>query len=187
MSNYLRPILRFGLITPGLLNGVLLGAAGMGIYKLAETRKVKNQVYQQEMLRQSAVKSLESKIALQRKDFADKKLILHSDSSQIFTRSLDSLLAKYKPVELERMGMVFLLDKGKVNRPVLSEATRVKSGFEGGIGPMQEALLQVESLMPQAVLEEMKITRKADLVTERRERLAFDITHVCWRAGEAKR
>ena len=187
MSNYLQPILRYGLITPLLFNGVLLGVVAVGIAKLDQTRRVKEEKYNQELQRKAAITSIEMKIAPNRKVFADQKQILQSDSSQTFSRTLDTMLPKYKSIELERMGMVFLLEKGKLNRPVLAEATRVRSGLEGGMGPMQEALLQVESLMPQAVLEELKITRKSDLVAERRERLAFDMTHICCKVGEAKR
>ena len=52
---------------------------------------------------------------------------------------------------------------------------------------MQEALLQVESLMPQAVLEELKITRKADLLLNQREFLVMEMTHACWKAVEEKK
>jgi hypothetical protein len=186
MSQYLRPILRYGLVTPVLFQGVLLGMAAFGITKLQATRALKEERYQEEIQRRAAVNAIEAKVAPKRKTFADQKLILQSDASQIFTRTLDSILPKYKSIELERIGMVFLLDKGKINRTLLADATRVKSGFEGGFGPMQETLLQVESLMPQTFLEELKITRKTDLVGERRERLSFEMTHTCWKAGEAK-
>jgi hypothetical protein len=186
MSPYLRPILRYGLVTPVLFQGVLLGVAAFGIVELQATRALKEESYQEEIQRRAAVNAIETKIAPKRKTFADQKRILQSDASQIFTRTLDSILPKFKTIELERIGMVFPLERGKINRTLLAEATRVKSGFEGGFGPMQEALLQVESLMPQTVLEELKITRKTDLVGERRERLSFEVTHTCWKAGDEK-
>jgi hypothetical protein len=52
---------------------------------------------------------------------------------------------------------------------------------------MQETLLQIESLMPQAVLEELKITRKADPLLNQREFLVMEMTHACWKAAEEKK
>ena len=186
MSPYLKPILRFGLISPCLFQGVLLAMVAFGISKLDSTRKVKQERYREELQRQAAIKAIESQIAPKRREFAEQKTLLQSDSMQIFTRTLDLILPKYKNIELERMGMVFLLENGRINRAMQVEAKRVKSGFEGGLGPMQEALLQVESLMPHAVLEELRISRKTDLLADRREKPAFDATHTCWRAGESK-
>ena len=182
----MKPILRFGLISPCLFQGVLLAMVAFGISKLDSTRKVKQERYREELQRQAAIKAIESQIAPKRREFAEQKTLLQSDSMQIFTRTLDLILPKYKNIELERMGMVFLLENGRINRAMQVEAKRVKSGFEGGLGPMQEALLQVESLMPHAVLEELRISRKTDLLADRREKLAFDATHTCWRAGESK-
>ena len=57
----------------------------------------------------------------------------------------------------------------------------------GLVDKVQEALLQVESLMPQAVLEELKVTRKADLLLNQREFLVMEMTHTCWKAEEEKK
>jgi hypothetical protein len=111
---------------------------------------------------------------------------LQSDPGQLFTRILDSLLPKYQPFELERTSLVFPLDRGRIGRQLQIDLARVKSSFEGGFGPMQEALLQVESLMPQATVEEFKFTRKADLLLNKPDHLAFEITHTCWKGGAAK-
>jgi hypothetical protein len=66
------------------------------------------------------------------------------------------------------------------------DLARVKSSYEGGLGPMQEAMLQVESLMPQAILEELKITRKADLLLNKPDHLVFEVMHTCWKGGSSK-
>jgi hypothetical protein len=49
------------------------------------------------------------------------------------------------------------------------------------------SLLQVESLIPQAVLEELKITRKSDILVNHQESLLLETTHTCWKAEEAGR
>ncbi|SKA82360.1 hypothetical protein SAMN02745166_00898 [Prosthecobacter debontii] len=187
MSAYTQPILRFGLITPAAFNILLLAGAIAGVMKLTSIRTEKEERYREQTMRLAAMKKLETDIAPKRKTFDDQKAILKADPGQLFTRILDAMLPKYKGIELERSALVFPLDQGRFGRQVLTDASRVKSSFQGGFGPMQEALLQVESLMPQAMLEEMKISRKADLLISQREYLVLDMTHTCWKASEDKK
>jgi hypothetical protein len=187
MSAYTKPIIRFGLVTPALFNCLLLGAVLAANHKLSEVSNLKQADYKQHLSRLAAVKNVEAEISPKRKDFEDQKIILQADPPRIFTQALDALLPKFTDLELERTAIVFPLDRGRIGKSVQADAARVKCTFEGGFGPMQEALLQVESLMPQAVLEELKITRKADALLNKTERLVFETTHICWKAEEAKR
>ena len=186
MSAYTKPIIRFGLITPMLFNCVLLGGVVAGIDKLNSMRALKEERYKEHAARLVAMKALEEKIAPQRKSFEENKQLLSADPSQLFTRIIDTQLPKYKSIELERSSLVFPLDRGRIGRQVHCDAARVKSSFQGGIGPMQEVLIQVEELMPQAVLEDLKITRKSDSLLNRPDYLVLEMTHICWKAGEVK-
>lgn len=187
MSAYTQPIFRFGLITPAIFNCLLLAGVLAGVSKLSAIRAEKEELYREQTLRLAAMKKLEADISPKRKIFLDQKAILKSDPGQLFTRILDSMLPKYKDIELQRSGLIFPLDRGRFGRQIKADAARVKSSFQGGLGPMQEALLQVESLMPQAVLEDMKITRKTDLLISQREYLVLEMTHTCWKAEEVKK
>lgn len=186
MSVYTKPILRFGLITPALFNCVLLAGALAALGKLSTIRQQKEEQYQEQTQRLAAMKKLESDLAPRREGFKGQKTLLETDPGPLFTRVLDSILPKYKSIELERSGLVFPLDRGRIAREVKADAARVKSSFQGGMGPMQETLLQVESLVPQAVLEELKLTRKADVLLTQREFLVLELTHTCWKAGGEK-
>ncbi|RYD37923.1 MAG: hypothetical protein EOP86_02265 [Verrucomicrobiaceae bacterium] len=186
MSAYTQPILRFGLITPLMFNGLLLAAAAFGYNKVASIRNSRETLYREYTARMVAIKGLEEKIAPQRKQFEEQRKLLQTDPGPLFTQILDTVLPKYTEFELERVSLVFPLERGRLGKMVQSELARVKCTFEGGIGPMQETLLQVEALMPQAQLEEMKITRKPDPFSNRPDHLIIDTTHTCWKAGETK-
>lgn len=185
MSAYTKPILRFGLATPAVFNCLLLAAVLAGINHLQKIRTIKEARYKEQVARLEATKKVEAELAPQRKSFEEFKHVLQSDPGQMFTKILDTILPKYKDIELQRTGLVFPLERGRIGRQVQADAARVKSSFEGGFGPMQEALMQVECLMPQAVLEELKITRKPDLLLNKPEHLVFEMTHICWK-GEGK-
>jgi hypothetical protein len=187
MSAYTRPILRYGLIMPTMFNCLLLGGVIAGVSKLGTVRAEKEERYIEYTQRLAAMKKLEADLAPKRKTFQDQKILLKGDPGQLFTRILDTLLPKFTEIELERSGIVFPLDHGRFGSQIKTDVARVKSSFQGGLGPMQEALLQVESLMPQAVLEELKITRKTNQLLDQREYLLMEITHTCWKALEEKK
>lgn len=186
MSAYTKPIIRFGLVTPAIFNCVLLAGVAAGTAKLASVRAEKELRYDEETKRLAGMKVLEARIAPRRKAFEDQKKMLGADPGQLYTKILDTALPRYKDIELERSSLIFPQDRGKVAKSVKCDVTRVKASYQGGIGPMQESLLQVESLMPQAMLEELKITRKSDLLMKRPDYLVIDTTHACWKAGEAR-
>jgi hypothetical protein len=171
---------------PAVFNCILVAAVFAANQKLASVRAVKEARYKEQVARLASIKSLEAEIAPKRKTFESQKVLLQADPGQLFTRVLDSLLPKYQHFELERTSLVFPLDRGRIGRQLQMDLARVKSSYEGGFGPMQEALLQVESLMPQALLEELKVTRKADLLLNKPDHLVFDVTHTCWKGGAAK-
>jgi hypothetical protein len=186
MSAYTKPILRFGLAMPAVFNCILVAVVFGANSKLSAVRKVKEARYQEQVARLASIKSLEAEIAPKRKTFESQKVLLQADPGQLFTRILDSLLPKYQHFELERTSLVFPLDRGRIGRQLQMDVARVKSSYEGGFGPMQEALLQVESLMPQATVEELKVTRKADLLLNKPDHLVFEVTHTCWKGGATK-
>ncbi len=185
MSAYTKQILRFGLATPALFNCVLLGAVLILSHKLQQTRDRKLSQYRNHVARLTAIAEMEEQAAPKRKSFESQKRILQSDPNQIFTRASDSIVSRYQTVELDRTGMVFTLERGRIGRLSKIDAARVRSSFEGGYGPMQETLLQVESVMPQSLLEEIKVTRKADVLPKKQDHLLFEMTHLCWKATEA--
>jgi hypothetical protein len=183
MSAYTQPIIRFGLVTPAALNLLIFAGVFTAVNKLEQVRLQKEEIYREHTMRQGAIRKLENENAPKRPVYGDQKRLLGSDPVQLFTRLLDSILPKYKEIELERSSLVFPLDRGRVAKEAKTEVARVKTSFTGGYGPMQETFYQVESLMPQAVLEDIKITRKTHVLTQR-EHLLIEATHTCWKAGE---
>jgi hypothetical protein len=184
MSFYTAAIVRYGIAAPLILNGMLCGFVGFAIKRLErqiDNRKAAYALYEQ---KQGALRKLESEVTPLRPDHQDHQAILRSDPARLFSQILDTSLPKYRRIELERSSLVFLQDKGTIGRSLNSPCSRIKSTFEGGLGPMQEVLLQLESLMPQAILEEIKISRKENALIEGGEHLTFDITHFCWKSEE---
>jgi hypothetical protein len=184
MSAYTKPILRFGLFVPAVFNAMLLAGVVAGVNKLSKIRTEKETRYDEQTKRLAAMKQLEAKIAPRRKLFDDQKRILTADPGQIMTKGLDASLPKYTELELVRTSITFPQDRGQLGRQLECDIGKIKCTFQGGIGPMQETLLQIESVMPNAFLEEIKISRKSDLQAKRPDHLEIETTYACWKAGE---
>ena len=186
MSDYTKPIIRYGLITPVLFYvGVTLALLTLD-NRFQQLRKQKEARYKKQLERLASIRSIADEIAPKRKTFEEQRLLLQLDPSHLFTQLSDAILSKYQSIELERTGMFFPSDRGRVGRYAECEVARIRSNFEGGFGPMQETLLQVESLMPQTVLEDLKITRKANTLPNKPRHLVFEMTHLCWKAAGEK-
>lgn len=187
MTAYTKPILRFGLITPLIFNLLILAAVGFGYNKLSATRKVKMDRYDEHTLRLRTVGQLEAQLAPRRPQFEDHKRLLKADQRQLFTQILDTMQKKYEVVELDRSNLVAPAGRGALGLVAKCDLLRLQSSFQGGVGPMQETLLQLESLMPQATVEEMTIVRRPDPLRNRFDHLVLDVTHTCWKAEEGTR
>ncbi|MDA0814827.1 MAG: hypothetical protein O3C21_20810 [Verrucomicrobia bacterium] len=184
MTAYTKPILRFGLITPLVFNVLLLGAVAFGYNKLSGIRSEKMARYDEQTLRLRIVNQLEAQLAPKRPQFEDQVRLLKADQRQLFTRILDEMQKKYEVIELDRSSLVVPAGRGALGVQAKCELLRLQSTFRGGIGPMQETLLQLDALMPQAVVEEMKMTRRPDPNRNRFDHLELDVTHTCWKAEE---
>lgn len=186
MSDYTKPIIHFGLMTPLFFYGAVTVVLLVLDNRFQQVRKQKETRYKEQLVRLSSIQSIADEIAPKRKTFEEQRRLLQLEPSQIFTQLSDTILSKYQPIELERTGMFFPSDRGRVGRYAECEAARIKSNFEGGFGPMQETLLQVESLLPNAVLEDLKISRKANMLPSKPRHLVFEMTHLCWKATGEK-
>ena len=186
MTLYTKPILRYGLITPVLFNLVLLGGIAAGFKKLSSVRTHKEERHAEHTLRVQSVKFLEAQIAPKRPQFDDQSKLLAADQRQIFTKILDTSLRNYDRLELQRSSLVVPPGKGRLGRHIDSNLSRVRSSFQGGVGPMQETLLQLDALMPQISLEEISITRQRAAGHNESDLLVMDATHTAWKSGHAQ-
>ena len=127
MSFYTPAIIRFGIIAPLVLNGMLCGFVGFAIKRLERQIQSRKATYALHEQKQAAVKSLESEINPLRPTHKDHLAILRSDPARIFSQILDNTLPKYRRIELERSSLVFLQDKGSIGRSVNSPCSRIKT------------------------------------------------------------
>ncbi len=183
MSAYTSAILRYGVIAPIAVNSLLLGLAVFGNTRLTQTISRKEAAYREYKAQEAEAERTDAALEPRRAPFEDQKLLLKLDTAQVYPEVVDTQMRKYKSVEIERNSLLFPTERGPLNRTVATRGVRVRTTWEGGYGPMQEILLQLESVLPQANLEDLKITRKSGLLPGQPQRLAFEMTHICWSAA----
>ena len=182
MSAYTSAILRYGVIAPIAVNSLLLGLAVFGNTRLTQTISRKEAAYREYKAQEAEAERTDAALEPRRAPFEDQKKLLQLDPAIVYPQVLDTQIPKYKPLEIERNSLLFPTERGPLNRTVATTAVRVRTTWEGGYGPMQELLLQLESVLPQTDLEDLKISRKSGLLPGQPQRLAFELTHVCWSA-----
>ena len=178
MSRYTQSIVVFGLIIPGILLGFLIGGVFFGRQKLSLLKAEKKGLFELFSESSSKAEIIEEKLtANQRRDqmsYWEEKL--GKDFIQSLSQNLSEVLAPFSDKQLMRTELSRPSGRSSLAPAAEVEHSRLKLSFEGGFGPMQRALAELEIRMPQLVLERL------DIVPLRNETrpLKFDVTYLCW-------
>ncbi len=177
MSNYTIPIIRYGLIAPLLAFGISTAILFIIETRVQRVHQQKQIRYNEQMTRLDSIRKIEDEIRPKRHLFQEQNRLLQLDPTPLFAQLSDATVAKYQPLALERTGMLYVTERGRFARYIEGSPARIKASFEGGFGPMQETLLQVESLIPHVILEELKISRKVTSLPNSNS-LIFELSYI---------
>jgi len=174
---YRQAIVIFGMVIPG---GVLLAALAIGwtlMGKFEKTRDDKVVALEQSRLTMVTERSLEKRLALHEGRMAYWNEHLEGDTVQSFNEKLDAILLGMG----ERVMMLEgkrLDGNGLFAKAVETPSERFSMIFEGGFGPMQEFLSELEVKMPQLSLESIEIDVGSPIGREKN--LRFKVTYLAW-------
>jgi len=175
---YKQAIIIFGIVVPG---GILLLALVI-IWTMLENFETQrdSRIAAFEMSKVSAVKekALEGKLTSRRGRMAYWNDHLGRDVIQSFNENLEAALSRFDSNQLRMAAASRPTGEGGVGKEVGADASRFKLTFEGGYGPMQEMLAELELRMPQLLLEQMKISPGSGRGRERN--LTFEVSYTAW-------
>lgn len=178
MSRYTQSIIVFGLVIPGFLLGVLLGGVYYGKERLTTLKAEKRKLYEGFQQSSAKVGILERELtAGQRRDqmrYWEEKL--GKDFIQSLSQNLNDVVEPFSDKQLLRTELSRPAGRSTLAPGTEADYSRLKLSFEGGYGPMQRALAELEIRMPQLVLERLDISPIRNEIRP----LKFDITYLCW-------
>ena len=185
MNKHTESILVFGVILPGVILIALLGGVLFGRAKLHASTDAKLELYRDY---EQSVASLQSAEG----DFAGRKdnLKLWQDSIekeliQTLTANLRLAMEEYTDDQLRQIELSRPQSTSPFAGSTENHYDRFLVSFEGGFGPMQRTLAELETRMPQLTLESLNVGPSAQAANDPGPRkLKFVATYLSWREKE---
>ena len=181
MSKHTQSILLFGLIIPCGLLLLVLGLIVHGRGKIQNVDSAKKQAYTQFKEADSKVHLIESELSTEgrRDQMAYWEEQLGKDFIQSLTKNLNEITGNYNEDQLLRTELSRPSSRSPIASATENEYSRFKLSFEGGFGPMQRTLAELEMRMPQLVLESLEVLPGRNNSADELPKLQFDAVYLC--------
>lgn len=177
---YKQAIVIFGMVVPGavLIAGlitiwVMVGKFDAELSAKEEALKKGKEVQVKEM-------ALKSKLTPRRGQMEYWNEYLQADAAQSLNKGLDKAMARYDGNQLRLAAARRPSSRGGFGDGTEANVALFEITFEGGYGPMQKMLAELEVNAPQLVLERLKISPGAHTGKGYERSLKFEITYMAW-------
>jgi len=182
VSKHRQAILIFGVVLPALFILGLAGGALKARTQINQDHNAKVADLESYESARSQVTELDAYLATQnrREEIEYWSSKLGQDFIQSLTENLNRILAKYEPDVLKLTAMGQASGSSTFGTQVENPSSRIQLSFEGGFKPMQLLLAELETEMPQLVLESINvgiIPAKNEMETGS---LSFGLVYLCW-------
>lgn len=187
MSKYTQSILIFGLILPcGILLLALVGVVH-GRSKIQNTDKVRTESYEKYTEASSKLQLIESKLSSdgRRDQMTYWEEQLGKDFIESLTQNLNEITAEFDESQLLRTELSRPSSRSLLAASTENSHARFKLSFEGGFGPMQRTMAELEMRMPQLVLESLEVSPGSGNYSGSVPRLKFEAVYLCWQDPSA--
>lgn len=176
---YKQPIIIFGIVVPGallILASIVIWVM-MGKFELK--RDSQNEALEARRLSQVKEKKMEKALSYRKGQMEYWNAQLERDVLQNFNETLDSILVKFDGNQIRMLEGSRPQGKGEL--ALLSNASyaRFSLVFEGGYGPLQEVIAELEARMPQLVVENMALSVGASSAGPGAS-IKLTITYLAW-------
>lgn len=180
MTKHTQSIIIFGLAIPCILILGLIGGALSAQGSIKEKRQTKSSAFEEYQRTSTERQIIDTKLG---KDDRREKVAfweeqLNEELIQAVTRNLNKITAGYDETQLRRTSFSRPSGASQLAGSVESKYNRLVLGFEGGFGPMQETMAELEILMPHLTLESFKATPSTD--RSRDPFLTFEVVYLAW-------
>lgn len=182
VSPHRQAILIFGIVVPLFLIGVLSIATFVGHSKLTNSFDTKVAALERYQTSEAQVKELEAFMTMEsrREKVTYWNSKLEADFVESLSKNLETILAKYDPEVLRQTEMGQASGAGDIGPKTKHPHARMQLSFEGGFKPMQMLLAELETEMPQLVLESLSVQPKPATSESEKTTLKFAVTYLCW-------
>jgi hypothetical protein len=186
MNRYRNAIVFFGGVLPFIAIAGLVVGLVMGRSKLAAKRDKKESLFESYQQAAGEVANVEEELKIEGRAeqmaYWDEQL--KKEFVQSLTQNLNEIASQFNEDQLTRTEFSRPGTRSPLAGPTKNQYSRFKVTFEGGFGPMQTLLADLEVRMPQLVLENIEISPVVDSNPKAKSRLKFDATYLAWHEPE---
>ncbi|MCB1076831.1 MAG: hypothetical protein KDM64_03285 [Verrucomicrobiae bacterium] len=182
MNRYRQSIIFFGGVIPFIILGVLLGSVLYGRSKLHATKEVKEAAFEKYQAAAGAVSYVEEELQIEGRaeQMAYWEDQLKGELVQSLTQNLNEIASQFTEDQLARTEFGRPGTQSALAGGTKNPHSRFRLSFEGGFGPMQTLLAELETRMPQLTLEGLDISPISDADSKSKGKLRFDVTYLAW-------
>ena len=188
MNRYRTSIVFFGGLLPfiglAIVGGLLLYGRGK-LHAKGEAKEALFSTYQESA---GKAANVEEELAIEGRAeqmaYWDEQL--QKEFVQSLTQNLNEITSQFSEEQLVRTEFSRPGAGSALASRTTNPHTRFNLSFEGGFGPMQTVLTELEVRMPQLVVEALQVKPVTDPGPKSKGRLRFDVTYLAWQDYEKK-
>jgi hypothetical protein len=175
MSIYRKAIAVYGLLVLFIAILFLIGGAWYGLHRVRSERREIQTAAQEARRLESEIDAARAKLKGRKECMEVWEQCLHGEVAQNVNRVLQEVMEPYRENELKQIALGRPSSKSALAGGTENSYSRFEVVFEGSYGPMQEVLVQLETRMPNLVLEELLVEPAKSAKS-----LSFRAIFTCW-------
>lgn len=162
MTRHTESIVFFGYVIPFVCAGILAGGIFYGRSQLQQTEARRLKVWEEYTTAAREADGIEQQIAApgRRAMMAYWDECLDKEFVQTLTQNLNDIQRRFSEEQMLQTELGRPAGRSSFGANSENPYSRFKISFNGGLGPIQFALAELERRMPQIVLDDMRITPK---------------------------
>jgi hypothetical protein len=176
MNFYRQSIVLFGIVVPFLLCALAIGGCLIAIGNFQDTLKSKQANFKTNATLQVKIKQLEKEVKEERPHLERWIGDLSKETASSVSNALRRILNDLPPKEIQQTAFERPTTSGGFGSASAQKSSIIRVSFRGTYRTIQRALLELESLMPQLHIVDMKI----DPVSGQTSMINIQITYTVW-------
>jgi hypothetical protein len=173
---YRQSIVIFGIVVPAAICAIIVGGGFFLKSKATASFQQKLSLYKSSEQNRIGSQGIEKDISKKREHVERWTAQLERETANSITSCLKEIADRLPSKEFQQTAVEYLSGEGTMGTVTAQKSSQVKLAFRGTYRSVQRAFLELETLMPQLQLQELKI----DPSVSSSSTMNFAVTYTSW-------
>jgi hypothetical protein len=174
---YKQSIIFFGIVIPVFVAVAVIGACAFARGKITRSFDEKSHHYSGHESNRLGALAIETQISRQRADYERWNALLRQETFSLVTTNLRAIGETLPPKEFQQTAFERLGQSGGIGSVSAQKSSNLKFSFRGTYRTVQKAFLELETLMPNLQLQELRIDPNTSTESSL---LNFQVIYTAW-------